>query len=271
MLRFARALAAAAALFAAAPAAADWREATSEHFVIYADADEKWLRSFAERLERFDAAARLVRVAADDPDARSNRLLIHVVADQMAIEKLCRCSNVAGFYIPRASGSVAFTPRQKGARQYDLNADTVLFHEYAHHLTFSNLSTPLPRWLIEGFAEFYGTAGVADDGSITIGRPAMHRAHALIQARPMPMTTVLDPPERPFNGEQSEVFYGRSWALTHMLVLDPARRGQLGRYMELLQSGKSAMDAATGAFGDLKVLDRDLDRYLNKPRMRSRR
>ena len=47
-----------AALAAATPAQAEWREATSKHFVIYSEDSEKSVREFATRLERFDAALR---------------------------------------------------------------------------------------------------------------------------------------------------------------------------------------------------------------------
>lgn len=42
-------------LFAAA-AQAEWLEASSDHFVIYGEQNEKTVKEFAERLERFHSA-----------------------------------------------------------------------------------------------------------------------------------------------------------------------------------------------------------------------
>ena len=50
------ALAAFTLLLLASTAHAEWLEASSDHFVIYGDEDEKKVYEFAERLERFHAA-----------------------------------------------------------------------------------------------------------------------------------------------------------------------------------------------------------------------
>ena len=44
-----------------AAANAEWHKAVTDHFVIYAEGDEKSLRDYAERLERFDSGARRLR------------------------------------------------------------------------------------------------------------------------------------------------------------------------------------------------------------------
>ena len=48
------------------------------------------------------------------------------------IRQLCQCENVAGFYQPRVSGSVAFSGRMRASDRADMG-QVVLFHEYAHH------------------------------------------------------------------------------------------------------------------------------------------
>ena len=49
---------AALTLFVAAPAHAEWRKATSEHFVVYGDINEGALRSYTQKVERFDRLLR---------------------------------------------------------------------------------------------------------------------------------------------------------------------------------------------------------------------
>lgn len=262
-LRFLAAAVAPAMGLIATPAWADWREATSDHFVIYADASENWLRGYADRLERFDAAMRFSRGMADNPDAKSNCLVVYVAGGQSAIEKLCGCKDVAGFYVPRVGGSVAYSARMEGKGDFDLKADTVLFHEYTHHFMLENTSLALPRWFVEGFAEFNASASIESDGTVGIGKIAMHRAVGLLLLKKLPIEKLLDPPEKPFSTEETEVFYGRSWLLTHMLTLSADRKGQLSSYITLLNQGKPALEAARTAFGDLKTLNGDLDRYMN--------
>jgi Flp pilus assembly protein TadD len=52
-------------------------------------------------------------------------------------------------------------------------------------------------------------------------------------------------------------FYARAWLLTHELMLDPARKGQLTEYLRAVNEGKSGTEAAA-VFGDLTVLDKEL-------------
>lgn len=259
------------ALITASPAAAEWREASSDHFLIYADSDERWLQGFADRLERVDGAMRLMRSMDTPPGARSNRLTIYVVSNTDAVKNLCgkNCGGVAGFYVPRAGGSIAFTPRRtfNNSDPNSMSADIVLFHEYAHQLMLENFAAAYPRWFIEGFAEFNSTAKIEPDGAVTMGRPAQHRAYGLIVTQPIPIATLLDDSKVKFDDQQQDAFYGRAWLLTHMLAFATDRDGQLATYLKLINQGKSSLDAAKAAFGDLKKLDRDLQTYLNNRHM----
>ncbi|URW74479.1 hypothetical protein M9980_07745 [Sphingomonas donggukensis] len=261
-----RSLAAAAAttVAVATPAAAEWREASSDHFIVYADSSESWLRNFAGRLERYDAALRLVRPVPEIDGLKSNRVVVYAVPSVEAVQKLCgRCGAVAGFYVPRVGGSVAFSARSGGDTARDISADVVLFHEYAHHYMLSKTEYAYPRWMTEGFAEFHATAKVDRDGDIDIGRPANHRAYNLINTR-MPVTKVFDPPTK-LDLQTQDQFYGRAWALYHMLTFDPARKSQLSTYLAAINNGKPGLVAAREAFGDLAALDKDLNAYIGRP------
>ncbi|QQV77082.1 hypothetical protein H5J25_17345 [Sphingomonas aliaeris] len=255
------------ATFCAAPALADWREASSDHFLIYANSDERWLRDFADRLERVDGAMRLTRAVENVAGRRSNRLTIYVLPNVTAVQQMCgkNCKNVAGFYVPRAGGSIAFTPRQGSnpSDPYDLNANTVLFHEYAHHIMLENFAAAYPRWFVEGFAEFNSTAKVERNGAVQLGGAANHRAYGLVLAQPLPIATLLEDSKAKLSAAQQDVFYGRAWLLAHMLTFDAARSGQLSTYLQLINQGKPSLEAAQTAFGDLKTLARDMEKYLN--------
>ena len=55
--------------------------------------------------------------------------------------------------------------------------------------------------------------------------------------------------------------YSTGWLLAHYLAFEPTRRGQTTKYVDLIQKGIPALDAAKQAFGSLKQLEKDLDRY----------
>lgn len=260
--------------FTAAPAQAAWIEARTEHFIVYSkDDSDASLREFATRLERFDKGMRHLHRLPETPADRANPLTIYVVSDAAAVERLCNngarrptCTDVAGFYNGRAEGSVAFTPHRSGnGDPLDLNAQTVLFHEYTHHFMLQNFSAAYPAWFVEGFAEFNGTASFEKDGSVGFGKPAFHRYYGLLTGKPLPLARMLAPDSRDLRGDQREAMYGRGWLLTHYLTFSPARQGQLSTYLAAINQGTPGDQAATAAFGDIRKLDSELDKYLHRP------
>ncbi len=260
-------LAGLAALAAVQPANAAWREASTDHFVIYSEQSENSLRDFATRLERFDKAMRFLRRLPDEAGG-ANRLTVYVVKDTETVQKLHGSkgrSGVAGFYLPRAEGSIAITPRQAGGGgQYDVDADIVLLHEYGHHFMLQNYPGAFPAWLIEGFAEFHSTARFEHDGAVTVGVPAMHRARELAFGETLSAEKMMSSAVGQLSPELRSSLYARGWLLTHLLTFEPARKGQLSAFIRKLNEGASSLDAAKTAFGDLKQLDRDLEAYRNR-------
>lgn len=249
-------------LFASAPASADWYEASTSHFVVYSEQEPKKLSEFASKLERFDRVMRLLRSVPDEPIGPANRLTIYVVDDQGDVSKLISTRFVAGFYVPRASGSLAIVPRQSGSgNDFDLSPQAILLHEYAHHLMWSfSPNVVYPSWYIEGFAEALATAVFERDGSILLGNPPQYRGYSLLSGNALPIGKLMIADTLKLNDEQREGLYGRGWLLSHYLLFSGKRPGQLVAYLRALNDGKSSLDAAA-AFGDLKALDRELERY----------
>ena len=98
------------------PAQAGWYQASSKHFVIYADESPKALSDFANRLERFDQAVRYVRRMDDPPVGDGNRLTVFVLPSVGAVQKLMGGDRfIEGFYSGRASGSCAGFSRARWA------------------------------------------------------------------------------------------------------------------------------------------------------------
>jgi len=252
-------------LMSSVPVSAAWHEALSKHFHIYADESPDELKSFATKLERFDAAVREARGTPDVDAGASTLVTVYVLRDIAAIGNLYgdRDSGVAGFYDPRASGSVAFVPRRGETGKYDLSADSIFFHEYTHHLMLEYTDRPLPTWLVEGFAEFFASPIFKDDCSVTIGAPPKYRAEVLYDHSMggLPLNKMLSGGYTYLNWLEFESLYGRGWLLTHLLSFDLTRRGQLTRYLDEIAKGTAPLQAAKIAFGDLSKLDQQLYAY----------
>lgn len=248
---------------AVAPAGAAWHEARSNHFVIYSDQSPGELKRFAEQLERFDQGVRYVRGMEDPLLTDANRLRIYVLRNESAIAKLAGSRMVRGFYHARASGSVAFVPRNSGSKYVDWDLDTqaIFFHEYAHHLQLKTAAIAVPAWMAEGFAEFFATAQIGKDGSVTIGLPPQYRAYGIMISSDLELDQMLGASYRKLTAAQVDELYGKGWLLIHYMNFKDDRRSQLAKYLEAIHNGNSALDAARTAFGDLKLLQKELGRY----------
>lgn len=265
-------LTASAILAIPSAAMAEWWEARTDHFIVYSESSSKDARTFAERLERYDLALRsLQNIKPGKPETEWSRVTVYRTGDIDTMGRLAGAQGVAGFYIPRQSGPVAFTPAkseriQMGAanadRRTDLDPQTVLFHEYAHHFMYRHFSAAYPSWYREGFAEAYSTIDLEDDGSFHLGNAPQSRGSAfasgLFNYSVQRMLTTADKPD--FEDVYGRYTYG--WLLTHYLTFEPTRRGQLENYLKLINAGTEPGQAAEKAFGDLGKLERDVKEYL---------
>jgi hypothetical protein len=257
-------------MVAGSPANAEWHEASSDHFLVIADQNEADVREFTERLERFHSAMASIMGREEAAPSPSNRVTIYVVRSGRDVRKLAgdKSGFLQGFYQPRAGGSVAFTSRVEGEGKDVSQTEQTLLHEYAHHVMHGASEWATPRWLSEGFAEFFSTARFERDGGVGLGLPARHRAMELLYAKNVPIEALLD--SKAYQQSKTKAydeFYGRSWLLYHYLQLSGKRPGQLMAYRTELANGANEIDAARKAFGDLKVLDKELGAYFNRPKM----
>lgn len=251
-------------------AQAQWVEAQSDHFVVYSRSSPADAREFVTDLERFDQAVRSLRGIKSAPINPASRVTVFVLDDTRAIGNLAGNQGVAGFFIPRGSGAVAFVPQRNTASRHspgiratasELEAQQVLFHEYAHYLMFSSYPNAVfPAWYVEGFAEFHATAEMADDGSVIFGSAPQYRGYGLQSGNHFPLDRLLAG-ECPTDGLSQDAVYGRGWALVHYFQFNPDRAGGLKKYLTEINSGKLVKDSV-GAFGDLRELNRDIERHI---------
>lgn len=245
---------------------AAWHEASSPHFVLYADESGPRVHRLAEQLECYHAAMERLTGADLPAPSPSNRLTIYMVRNDRELRTVFGENGryVGGFYIPRAGASLAVVPQVHAGTAGD--SLQILLHEYTHHFLVSRGNVAMPRWVSEGAAEFFSSAQFPAAGGIRIGLAAQHRAHELRNARAVPVSRLLSPDEyRDGLQKGFDSFYGRSWALFHYLSFGPAsRRGQLQHYLALLAAGDGSVTAGQQAFGDLAHLDGELDAYLTQ-------
>jgi hypothetical protein len=267
-----RILTSAAALFlffCAHAWADDWHEASSDNFVIYAEEDEKEIRKYSDRLERYHSAMSSMLHSRKVKPSPSSRVTIYVVNSERIVRKLYGSGDnaryIGGFYSPKAGGSLAIIPPIDVIGAEASQSELVLMHEYAHH--FMALNTPylVPRWYVEGYAEFFATTKFERDGAVGLGLPAMHRAYEYHEARDVSIEQLLDSKiYRANKSQRYDNFYARAWSLFHYLFVDDERRKQLVDYLNRLNDGEAELPAATAAFGDLKALDKALKSYVRK-------
>lgn len=259
-------------LLLALPSAGEarWRKASSEHFIIYSEQGPDELKRLATKLERYDTGMRLIGGLPPGEGGSANRLTIYVLSNDQDVHKIATGKEVrpldfmiSGLYLPRAGDSIAIVSAEPGG---DLapQSQATIFHEYAHHIMFENGLAAYPAWYVEGFAEFNGSARIKSDGSGGFGYPATIRLRGLLAAKPLKLNQMLGELPEKMTPEQREAIYGRGWLLTHYLTFSKERGGQLAAYLKALNSGKTSLEAARMAFGDLDVLDRELDHYLHQ-------
>ncbi|MCU0946657.1 MAG: hypothetical protein MUF47_00180 [Porphyrobacter sp.] len=267
VMRTALVLIAALAGSAAQPALAAWHEASSDHFVIYADDRPANVQRYAENLERYHAAMALLLGREINKPSPSNRVVIYAVGSQRDIRDLAnsRSRRIAGFYIPRAGASRAFVQdlANDGDGEYPSFSTIVLLHEYAHHFLMSSSGFAMPRWLNEGAAEFFAATSFGKDGSVKMGRAARHRVGELMFGDTLTVRDLLAAgPRREGAARGDNSFYGHSWLLYHYLTFREERAGQLTTYQRALVSGKTSLEAGEAAFGNLDALNTEVRAYL---------
>jgi tetratricopeptide (TPR) repeat protein len=260
----------AAALTFAVPASAAWQQASSKHFLIYGDMPSLDMQAYAAKLEKFDAASRLIRSMKDPTVGDGNRVQVFVVSSMLDVNRLYGDAEagVGGYYVGDVSGPYIVTPekiRRLNTRTDRIAPEVVFFHEYTHHLQLQTTQKPMPAWLSEGFAEFMGNPVFGEDGSVGIGAPAADRAEQLIKGRWPPMSDLME--GNAFKLGQAGFWiqnYAEGWLLNHYLAFEPSRKGQIEKYVNGIETGENPLVAAKAAFGDLGELENQLRDYLKR-------
>jgi hypothetical protein len=257
-LKAAPALAAAcAALFSAsAAAAAEWRRAESEHFILYGELSEKEIVEHARKLEEFDGVLRRFLTIPGERPAET-KLPVYLVRSVAEIRRIApgMPKEVAGFYSAGRTDIYAVALLGSGSA-----GSQTLLHEYVHHFVLQNHARGFPAWLMEGVAEFFMTADFQRD-RILVGMPNEGRAYVLANQAWLRMARLLEKrPERDSNVVGQ--YYALAWALTHYMMTDDTRRRQLNVYLHATSRGEPPLETWTRVTGEAPgVTTQKLERY----------
>ncbi len=229
-----------------------WLKLTSSHFEIFTDESEKkareailyfeQVRSFFVQILGLKAADR-VRVVGFRSEAEYKRY--RTSRDAPAYTT----ADHTGDVIVMDSLSSALYP--------------VAVHEFTHTL-LRPFGDRVPLWLNEGLAELFSTLQ-ATGNRINVGTPQEGRLRSLQSVRWIPLRTLLavGPETREYKeGDPAQAFYAESWALVHMLDLDPRYRGKFGGFQRLVFTGTPVEAALLSTWGkDLDGIETDLRLY----------
>lgn len=256
----------AAALLLPSAAQAEWKEASSEHFLVYSEGSTDTLQKFTEKLEKFDFLLRTL--SKTKRPSSPIKLKVYLMRNFDGVVKTMGydAAGVAGYYTASPRGpiavGVASTPRTQ-----TMNAQSVLLHEYTHHFMHQYFPASYPSWYSEGFAEYHGQTKVLDNDVIEVGHPAEHRYSSFRGNQWLPLGKMLSARSYADVGPQLHLLYAQGWLLTHYLAQNKERAGQLERYLNLINGGQSYEAAMDQAFGPgAKQLDAELRQYAGRAR-----
>jgi tetratricopeptide (TPR) repeat protein len=254
---------------AAANAKTDtWLEVRTPHFVILSNSGERQARHVAGQFEQMRSVFQreFPNASIDGPSP----IVVIAIRDKkefQALEPEAYLAkgqlNLVGLFLQAPEKNyVLLRLDVEGAQPY-----ATVYHEYTHFMMRRSQAW-IPVWLNEGLAEFYQTTEM-NDKEIGIGAPSEVNLMLLRQNRLLPLETLLTVDRNsPYYHEENKgsIFYAESWALVHYLQIKDRQDNieRLTDYTRLVSKNVDSLTAATKAFGDLKVLQKNLDKYVSQ-------
>ncbi|MFZ2997605.1 hypothetical protein [Sphingobium sp.] len=259
-MRFGTAVLAGVMLALSGTAHAAWWQAQSRHFTVYSEGNDAKLRSFAERLEKFDFLLRTV-TGVTDPE-QGSPVKVYLLSTEAKVRDLARNPNIGGFYTTSDRTAFAVLSREAKTGKFDFGAEEILFHEYTHHFMLHHFPAAYPAWYVEGFAEFFSTVIFNKDGSIDFGHAPLARAPGLVLGSPYPVANLFARDTGGLSRRDGDRYYGTAWLLTHYFRYTPARKPEIARYLTDVANGVKDIDPNSYFAGGLAGLEKDIKVYM---------
>ncbi len=264
MNRAARWSALACLLIPACAAAAQpepWLKLTSANFELYTTAGERAGRDLIKHFEQvrsFFTQAFGTHLSAERP-AR-----IIVFRNEKEYQPYRPNEFAAAFYQPGAIHDF-IVMSSASSEHYP-----VAIHEFTHMMIHQS-GMEVPPWLNEGLAELYSSLEPRGN-KILVGQVLPGRVHVLNTDKWIPLSTLLNVDHNsPYYNEKSRagMFYAESWALVHMLNLEPEFRPHLKALVLALKS-ETPEAAFSRAYGKrIDEMEAALRDYFHKTTIRA--
>ncbi len=219
-----------------------WTKAETRHFIVHGNGDAFALRKAAENLEAFDDLFWTL-YGLEPPSEPESKLKVFMVSGGIADLRRVSpsiASGTAGFYSASPAETFAIAMRA--------DDQTILQHEYVHHLMLRHFPSTYPAWFVEGYAEYLMTAEI-HDRTADVGKPDERRQYSLTNDKWLPWSDVLTSRVSDVPEAKRVMFYAQAWLLAHYFYSDPDRTPQLQAYIAAVSDGAKSVDAMTKATG----------------------
>lgn len=238
-------------------AQAAWHKAESKHFIIYGEGSASELRSYAEKLEAFDWLLRAYHKPVQEDAPR--KLEIYLVQSSHELTRVFPDRTLDGIY--HAGDQAIFAVALKADSAW---RDDVMLHEYVHHFMDQYFPYSYPRWLVEGWAEYFQTAEINGD-QIDVGKPHDAMQWTFSSDDMLSLRSVIGYSGGTLAWDHSWEFYAWSWLLTHYMLADPERKAKLNTYLRAVSAGDDPAAAFQNVVGmDARALTLRLRNYAGR-------
>jgi tetratricopeptide (TPR) repeat protein len=253
-----------ASLALASPAAADWTEIRTPHFLFVGDARAGDMKRIAQRFEQFHSV--MQRLLSRTAVSFAVPTVVIVFKDENGFRPYMPLYEgkpvpVAGY--AQSASDINYVAMNAAGGE---DAYPTVFHELAH-LIHHNVSNNPAAWFSEGIAEYYSTFDLRSPSEVRLGLP-IGRHLQLLQERLMPLDEffAVDRTSRTYNdSDRRSLFYAQSWGLIHFLRMNKETQTRFGEYVTLADRGVPQAEAFQQAFGmDLPTLDKALRTYVRR-------
>jgi hypothetical protein len=239
-------------------ARSDWRQMTVGHFHLYSTMRDSKTRDVARQLQAFEkTVGEILRTKDGLPDVPT---VIYILDSGDFQRYGAGRPGLAGVFYERPYVNVI-------AINGDLNFDTVkvaVFHEYTHFIQRNSSTSKMPPWFTEGYAELFSAFKLKGD-KVTLGEAPFGLRLIMDQWIPMERLLAVTQSDPEYRAERlAPQFYGESWALVHLLLLDnKSLRRPTDNYLSNLDVGVLEPDAFAQAFPfDKNGLDQALHKLI---------
>lgn len=223
----------------AASHAVEWREYSSENFVLYTAGSEKEARQTLIQAEQFrQALGRFLPLIETRP------MNIVMYGSPMGLDRTKSGQEVVAFFTNVSGRATVFT----GPSHLSVNRQNMIQYHYVYHQMAPR--GWVARWLRNGFVEFFASAQIRGD-KITFGE--VDGRHGWPKGPYTPILDGLMAGAIPADDAHGVV---RTWYFVHYVMLGALRkppvpdyRSSLGKYLELSENRETAGSAFVTAFG----------------------